>query len=82
MPTRTLMPVAPVYAQKPILPLARVRLALLAGLPPPESRRTAQLAVVAVLSLSSTRSEQLPFLRVVQSRLALEVVAMPVVEPE
>src|SRR5690606_15935324 len=81
-PSAALRPVPPEYTQKPTLPLARVRLVLADGLPPPDSRRTAQDAEVLALSTSLTCSEQLPLRRIEQLRSAVEAVEMPVVLPE
>ena len=56
-------PVPPEYTQKPTLPLLRLSEVLAEGEPPPDSRRTAQLAELEALSTSLTWSEQLPFFR-------------------
>ncbi|MNF12397.1 hypothetical protein D3C80_2138640 [compost metagenome] len=62
--------------------MLRFNAVLLAGVPPPDSSRTFQSTLLAVSSFSSTRNEQLPFFCVVQSRVAVEAVLMPVVLPE
>src|SRR5690606_28913915 len=81
MPTATFMPLPATYTQNPIRPL-RDSAVLLPGLPVPESSRTFHDAEDDALSTSRTCSEHEPPWRMLQLRLAVDEVEMPVVLPE